>query len=192
MLGDDLLVAPVDPFIGVTPVHQPMGPYNSLRSVWLPPGTWINAFTGTQHTGDGTTWVHLDVPLEQTALYHKANGMVVTFRDVPEVAENVDWSDLVLNVFTARTHTDNSGTRYTRRVLVPSTSGRDDDKHAMHVTADETHTDNTMTLTVHIDGSDNTALASTWTVCRRAFSPYTNPYINHSHIIPVLFSLFCQ
>lgn len=38
LLGDALLVAPVDPFDGIPTKQQPAGPYNSNRRVWFPPG----------------------------------------------------------------------------------------------------------------------------------------------------------
>jgi alpha-glucosidase len=49
MLGPNLLVAPV--------LHEGM----TRRSVYLPPGTWFDVWTGTEHTGGAT--IEVDAPI---------------------------------------------------------------------------------------------------------------------------------
>jgi alpha-glucosidase (family GH31 glycosyl hydrolase) len=51
LLGDDTLVAPVDPFPNVP--KPPANPkvFNRSRSVWIPPGEWTSAFSGETLTG---------------------------------------------------------------------------------------------------------------------------------------------
>jgi len=97
LLADDLLVAPIDPFVNVKdPVH---GPYNRKRDLYLPPGSWIDAFTGEQHKGN--TIISVDTPLETMPLYHRAGGMVITLANHhnPLSTADLDWSQCVLDVF---------------------------------------------------------------------------------------------
>merc|ERR1712130_445062 len=97
LLADDLLVAPIDPFVDVEdPAH---GPYNRKRDVYLPPGTWIDAFTGEKHQGNQT--ISVDTPLEVMPLYHRAGGMIITLANHhnPLSTVDLDWNQCVLDVF---------------------------------------------------------------------------------------------
>eukprot|EP00039_Didymoeca_costata_P007693 m.102787 g.102787 ORF g.102787 m.102787 type:complete len:852 (-) comp13786_c0_seq1:34-2589(-) len=100
LLGSDLFVAPVDPFDGVNQSLHNTGPYNKNKSFWLPPGTWINAFTGETHTSaSGHPANMTDIPTNQMPLFHKAGGMVVTIANPSLSTEYLDWSHLVLHIF---------------------------------------------------------------------------------------------
>jgi len=97
LLADDLLVAPIDPFVDVKdPVH---GPYNSKRDVYLPPGSWIDAFTGEHYKGNTT--ISVNVSLETMPLYHRSGGMIITLanNNNPLSTTDLDWSQCVLDVF---------------------------------------------------------------------------------------------
>ena len=62
-LGRDVLVAPV---------AAPGDPAEA--TVWFPPGTWIDWFTGERHRGPGTA--QLSVPLERMPVFVRAGGIV--------------------------------------------------------------------------------------------------------------------
>jgi alpha-glucosidase (family GH31 glycosyl hydrolase) len=64
-LGRDVLVAPV---------ADPGDPAET--TVWFPPGTWIDWFTGERHRGPGA--VQLSVPLERMPVFVRAGGIVPT------------------------------------------------------------------------------------------------------------------
>lgn len=97
LLADDLLVAPVDPWINVKdPVH---GPFNRKRNVSLPPGEWIDAFTGK--TYKGATTIKTKSPLESMPLFHRGGSMIITLTNSgnPLTIADLDWSNCVLDVF---------------------------------------------------------------------------------------------
>lgn len=92
MLGDDLLVAPVlDPFPD--------------REIWIPPGTWQDAWSGETVTGPTNRWV--TVPLDRVPVFvragspltnlfpevhaHLANMPPVRLPSVPPAAVSLDW-----------------------------------------------------------------------------------------------------
>jgi len=64
-LGRDVLVAPV---------AAPGDPAHA--TVWFPPGTWIDWFTGERHRGPATK--RLSVPLERMPVFVRAGGVVPT------------------------------------------------------------------------------------------------------------------
>ena len=64
-LGRDLLVAPVS---------RPGNP--ARKTVWFPPGAWVDWFTGERHTGPGTK--ALSVPLDRMPVFVRAGGIVPT------------------------------------------------------------------------------------------------------------------
>ncbi len=64
LLGDDLLVAPVD---------QPGVP--ATKEVWFPPGYWRDIFTGEVHAGPSVET--LSVPLDRMPVFQRAGGIVV-------------------------------------------------------------------------------------------------------------------
>ncbi|MBX3396551.1 MAG: hypothetical protein KF841_14410 [Phycisphaerae bacterium] len=67
MFGDDLLVSPVvepaDPISGCAMVE-----------VWLPPGKWVNWFTGRRYEGPATA--RLIVPLDEIPLFARAGAKI--------------------------------------------------------------------------------------------------------------------
>lgn len=72
LLGDDILVAPIDPF-----AHGGKnGSWNCNRDVWLPPGSWHDAFSGAVLEGNRTI-SRMNVPLDQMPLYYREGGLVV-------------------------------------------------------------------------------------------------------------------
>ncbi len=84
LLADDLLVRPVDPFVGIPIVNAttrtyapPDGKWNRDTNVWLPPGEWHDAFTGETHRG-GKNLTMRNVPLNQMPMFHRGGGMVIT------------------------------------------------------------------------------------------------------------------
>jgi hypothetical protein len=69
-LGRDVLVAPVT---------EPGDP--AEVTVWFPPGTWVDWFTGKRHRGPATR--RLSVPLERMPVFVRAGGIVPAQRPVP-------------------------------------------------------------------------------------------------------------
>lgn len=63
LLGDDMLVAPV-----TTPGTV------ATRTMWFPPGTWIDWFTGTSFRGPVTKT--LEMPLDRMPVFVRAGGVV--------------------------------------------------------------------------------------------------------------------
>lgn len=88
MFGDDLLAAPVteaaDPISGCAMVE-----------VWIPPGKWVNWFTGRQY--DGPTTAHLVVPLDEIPLFARAGAIIPT--QVVREVEGLQERSTILNVF---------------------------------------------------------------------------------------------
>jgi glycosyl hydrolase family 31/uncharacterized protein DUF5110 len=70
MLGDSLLVAPVG---------APGDP--ARKTVWLPPGDWVDLFTGQRHRGPRV--VSLSVPLERMPVFARAGAVVPSQRYGP-------------------------------------------------------------------------------------------------------------
>jgi alpha-glucosidase (family GH31 glycosyl hydrolase) len=69
MLGNDMLVAPV------TAAGNP-----APASVWIPPGSWVDYFTGASYTGPAT--VQLSVPLDQMPVFLRAGAILPTQPDL--------------------------------------------------------------------------------------------------------------
>jgi hypothetical protein len=63
MLGRNLLVAPVG---------SPGDP--AEKTVWFPPGVWVDLFTGRRHRGPGTE--RLAVPLDRMPVFARAGAIV--------------------------------------------------------------------------------------------------------------------
>lgn len=118
-LGRDVLVAPV---------AEP-GP-SPTSTVWFPPGTWVDWFTGERHQGPATT--ELTVPLARMPVFVRAGGILPTQRNVPTTPEGPPRSLVLLaqagngkgSVY------DDSGTgfayergKYTRTVIRQRRSG---------------------------------------------------------------------
>ena len=87
-LGDDLLVAP----------FSSSGDANgtATREVWLPPGSYQDAWTGA--TVEGPQLVVATQPLGRIPLWHKKGGVLVTAPSALTIEEQ-DWSELTLELF---------------------------------------------------------------------------------------------
>src|SRR4051812_25101827 len=66
----------------VAPVAAPGDPADA--EVWLPPGTWVDWFTGRRVRGPATE--KMSVPLDRMPVYVRAGGIVPTQPDVPTTA----------------------------------------------------------------------------------------------------------
>jgi hypothetical protein len=105
MLADDLLVAPVDPFKGLTPLG-PNGsytqPFNRETELWVPPGEWEHTQTG--ESIKGPTTINVSSEIGSMPLYHRRGGMLV-LAPLPHQAtaasgtDVADWSRLSLEIF---------------------------------------------------------------------------------------------
>lgn len=67
LFGDDLLAAPV------TTVADPLSGCASVE-VWIPPGEWVNWFTGRTYRGPASAW--LLVPLDEIPLFARAGAVI--------------------------------------------------------------------------------------------------------------------
>jgi hypothetical protein len=70
MLGPHLLVAPV-----ATPGEE------AEKEVWLPPGVWVDFFSGERHRGPAV--LRMEVPLERMPVFARAGAVVPTQRVEP-------------------------------------------------------------------------------------------------------------
>ncbi len=89
LLGDDLLVAPV---------ARPADALSGCASVevWLPPGDWVNWFTGRTYRGPTTAW--LLVPLDEIPLFVRA-GAVIPAQPKMKRSDERPLDTLVLHVW---------------------------------------------------------------------------------------------
>ena len=89
---NDTLVAPIwDTTANVT-----------TRAVWIPPGSWQDAWSGSIVTGPRT--IETSQPFEKQPMYHKMNGGLTIITDTPGLrVEDGDWSSLTLEAFPAQT-----------------------------------------------------------------------------------------
>jgi len=83
--GDDLLVAPFS-----------QGTENATREVWLPPGSWRDAWTGAATMGPRR--VSSTQPLARIPIWHREGGMLVTAPYAQTIDEQ-DWSELTVHLF---------------------------------------------------------------------------------------------
>jgi alpha-D-xyloside xylohydrolase len=61
------LVAPLD--------TEPVDNVSNTRSVWIPPGDWVDGWTGAVTAGPKT--VTITQPPERIPMWHKSGGLVV-------------------------------------------------------------------------------------------------------------------
>lgn len=87
LLADDLLVAPCS---------QWTANGSSTRKVWIPPGSWQDAWSGA--TIAGPKLVTITQPLARIPMWHRRGGLVCT-APVAQTVEEQDWSTLGLEVF---------------------------------------------------------------------------------------------
>ncbi|GIM89131.1 ricin-type beta-trefoil lectin domain protein [Paractinoplanes toevensis] len=83
MYGDNLLVAPITSA-------------DNAVSVWVPPGTWTDYFTGAAYTGPAT--VTITAPLSRMPVLVKAGGLVPTRTDYVHNQKESGTSQLTVNV----------------------------------------------------------------------------------------------
>jgi hypothetical protein len=83
MYGDNLLVAPITTT-------------DNTVSVWVPPGSWTDWFTGTTYTGPAT--VTMTAPLSRMPVLVKAGGMVPTRTDYVHSQKESPATQLTVNV----------------------------------------------------------------------------------------------
>jgi hypothetical protein len=88
LYGDNLLVAPI------TSPNDASG--NGSGSVWIPPGSWTDWFTGTTYAGPAT--VTITAPLSRMPVLVKAGGIVPTRTDYVENAAQRPVTQLTVNV----------------------------------------------------------------------------------------------
>jgi Glycosyl hydrolases family 31/Ricin-type beta-trefoil lectin domain/Domain of unknown function (DUF5110)/Carbohydrate binding module (family 35) len=88
LYGDDLLVAPI-----TTPND---GNGNGSASVWVPPGTWTDYFTGATYTGPAT--VTMTAPLSRMPVLVKAGGLVPTRTEYVNSQKESATGGLTVNV----------------------------------------------------------------------------------------------
>jgi alpha-glucosidase (family GH31 glycosyl hydrolase) len=81
--GDSLLIAPV-----LAPGGE--------RTVWLPPGDWLDFFTGERHQGGGAFSAHYAV--DETPVFVRA-GSIVPEQGVSEYSDAKPLDPIILNVF---------------------------------------------------------------------------------------------
>ena len=107
LLGDDILLAPYS---------NGGGNYSVRKDVWIPPGDWIDAWTGEVVKGNGTTLITVNQSLDRMPMWHRSGGVVVTTASVSRNVARQDWSKLVLEAFPRRA----GGAGFvTRRVVEP-------------------------------------------------------------------------
>jgi len=82
-LGDGILVAPIaDP--------------GTSRSAWIPPGTWINVWTGSTITGPVTTTV--SASLEKMPIFVKRGTLLALAPDMQHTGERA-WDPVTLDIY---------------------------------------------------------------------------------------------
>ena len=90
---NDTLVAPIDDNL---PGNK-MGTNITTRSVWIPPGTWTDAWTGDTITAtDCNKMVTVTVPYERMPMWHRCGGLTILNSHPGVRAAAQDWSTLTL------------------------------------------------------------------------------------------------
>ena len=106
---NDTLVAPI-----WNSDKQRDGVNVSTRVVWVPPGTWTDAWTGEAVTGPKNLTV--SQPVERIPLWHRKGGLTILASEPTLRVDDQDWSELTLEAFP---HVDRSEQeQVTRRTLV--------------------------------------------------------------------------
>eukprot|EP01052_Picozoa_sp_SAG31_P006119 SAG31_NODE_278_length_18608_cov_10.304284_11_plen_452_part_00 len=134
---DTMLVAPVNPFVngskpwtdGQTGKDPKIpGSFNRSRDVWIPPGDWQDAYSGTIVTGPKVI-SRVAVPLEQTVLYHKRPSLAVTAhkKTAGQNAATTDLTDLIVEAYPSfRVARSSTGVVVSKRHLIDASA-----QHAM-------------------------------------------------------------
>eukprot|EP00463_Aulacantha_scolymantha_P002959 TRINITY_DN370_c0_g1_i1.p1 TRINITY_DN370_c0_g1~~TRINITY_DN370_c0_g1_i1.p1 ORF type:complete len:484 (-),score=92.11 TRINITY_DN370_c0_g1_i1:134-1471(-) len=79
------------------------------RDVWIPPGSWQDAWSGSSVTGPKT--IKVSQPYERIPMWHRKGGLVVTTSEPGLRVDDQDWSILTLEAYPA------SISQITRRVV---------------------------------------------------------------------------
>ena len=88
---DDTLVAPIWDTVNNI----------SSRTVWIPPGSWQDAWDGSRVEGPKTMTVAQ--PFERIPMWHRAEGgLIVMASSVTANVQDQDWSTLTLEAFPSR------------------------------------------------------------------------------------------
>ena len=107
LLGDDLLVAPVDPFATERRLTRKTirrdslnrTAWNRARSVWLPPADgWIDAFSGEQLAGQQLLNLS-HVPIQRMPLYVRRGGLLVLAKPGALSTAEQDADELIAEAF---------------------------------------------------------------------------------------------
>eukprot|EP01050_Picozoa_sp_SAG11_P010128 SAG11_NODE_998_length_6237_cov_22.378299_4_plen_957_part_00 len=90
----------------------------TTRSVWIPPGKWEDAWTGSIVSGPQTIQSEA-LPYEKQPMYHKRDGGLNVITDSPGLRiEDGDWSSLTLEAFPAQTAMETRRSVYHQNRLV--------------------------------------------------------------------------
>lgn len=104
-LGDDLLLAP----------YTNGGSNFTSREVWIPPGEWVDAWTGAIVKSNGSSeLIKVNHSLEQMPMWHRRGGITVTTGKAALNVAGQDWSELILETFPNRGQAAPT-TRYVKR-----------------------------------------------------------------------------
>jgi alpha-glucosidase (family GH31 glycosyl hydrolase) len=71
----------------------------STRMVWIPPGSWTDAWSGASITGPKS--VTVSQPVERIPLWHKAGGLTILASEPALRVDDQDWGELTLEAFRA-------------------------------------------------------------------------------------------
>ena len=88
---NDTLVAPIHTKDGTDALNV------STRSVWLPPGSWQDAWSGAVVTGPKT--MSVTQACERIPLWHRKGGLTVLASTAALRVDEQDWSELTLEAF---------------------------------------------------------------------------------------------
>jgi hypothetical protein len=75
------------------------------QSVWIPPGNWINAWTGALLSGSMTA--NENIPLDQIPLYIRS-GSIFALVPPMQYTGQISWDPVTLDVYPSTTETDHS------------------------------------------------------------------------------------
>ena len=83
------LVAPLD--------VEPVDKITNTRSVWLPPGQWVDGWSGKEVQGPQT--ITVTQPADRIPLWHKRGAILVTDHSDTLRMEGQDWTELTIQAF---------------------------------------------------------------------------------------------
>lgn len=109
LLTPDLLMAPIGGGLGqaglpdadtggAAPPTPPVPHANGTRQVWIPPGYWVDAWTGVVVEGKGSQMLQVTRPANQAALWHRQGSMLVCTADPGLSVRDQTWEHLVLEI----------------------------------------------------------------------------------------------